>query len=52
VRAQALTPWKEVKTMLTLFIIAMILDLRSLDKQIKVNEAEIKSMNELIHGRN
>lgn len=38
--------------MVTLFIIAMILDLRSLDKQIKTNEAEIKGMNELIHGRN
>ena len=38
--------------MLTLFIIAMVLDLRSLDKQFKANEAEIKSMNELIHGRN
>lgn len=38
--------------MITLFIIAMILDLRSLDKQFKVNEVEIKSMNELIHGRN
>ena len=38
--------------MLTLFIIAMVLDLRSLDKQFKANKAEIKSMNELIHGRN
>ena len=38
--------------MVTLFIIAMILDLRSLDKQIKANEAEVKDMNELIHGRN
>lgn len=38
--------------MLTLFIVAMILDLQSLDKQIKANEAEIKSMGELIHGRN
>ena len=38
--------------MITLFIIAMVLDLRSLDKQIKANEAEIRSMNELIHGRN
>lgn len=38
--------------MVTLFIIAMILDLRSLDKQFKANEVEIKGMNELIHGRN
>lgn len=38
--------------MITLFIIAMVLDLRSLDKQIKANEVEIKGMNELIHGRN
>ena len=38
--------------MLTLFIIAMFLDLQSLDKQFKANEVEIKSMNELIHGRN
>lgn len=38
--------------MVTLFIIAMVLDLRSLDKQFKANEAEIKGMNELIHGRN
>lgn len=38
--------------MITLFIIAMIIDLRSLDKQIKANEVEIKGMNELIHGRN
>lgn len=38
--------------MVTLFIIAMILDLRSLDKQIKANEVEIKGMNELIHGHN
>lgn len=38
--------------MLTLFFIAMLLDLRSLDKQFKANEVEIKGMNELIHGRN
>jgi len=38
--------------MLTMFIVAMILDLRSLDKQIKANEAEIKAMSEEIHGRN
>lgn len=38
--------------MITLFLIAMILDLKDLDRQIKANEAEIKSMNELIHGRN
>ena len=38
--------------MITLFIIAMVLDLRSLDKQIKANEAKIKDMNELIHGYN
>lgn len=38
--------------MITLLIIAMVLDLRSLDKQIKTNDAEIKIMGELIHGRN
>lgn len=38
--------------MLTLFIVAMILDLKSLDKQIKANETEISDMNKLIHGRN
>lgn len=38
--------------MLTLIIVAMIIDLRSLDKQIKANEDEIKAMGELIHGRN
>lgn len=38
--------------MVTLFIIAMIIDLRNLDKQIKANEVEIKGMNELINGRN
>ena len=38
--------------MITLFIIAMVLDLRDLDKQIKANKVEIKGMNELIHGRN
>lgn len=38
--------------MLTLIIIAMILDLKSLDKQFKANEAEIKGMKELIHGHN
>lgn len=38
--------------MITLFVIAMILDLRSLDKQFKANKAEIKAMNEIIHGHN
>lgn len=38
--------------MLTLCIIMMILDLKSLDKQIKSNEVEISDMNKLIHGRN
>ena len=38
--------------MVTLFIVAMILDLRSLGKQIKANEAEMKAMSEEIHGRN
>lgn len=38
--------------MLILIIIIMITDLRSLDKQIKANEAEIKALNKLIHGRN
>lgn len=38
--------------MLTLFIIAMILDLRSLDKQFKANEAEIEAMKKEIHGPN
>ena len=38
--------------MLTLIIIAMILDLRSLDKQFKANEDEIKAMKKEIHGRN
>jgi len=38
--------------MLTLIIIAMVLDLRSLDKQFKANKVEIKGMNELIHGHN
>jgi len=37
--------------MLTLIIIAMVIDLRNLNKQIKANEAEIKAMNKLIHGR-
>lgn len=38
--------------MLTLIIVAMILDLRSLDKQFKANEAEIEAMYKEIHGRN
>ena len=38
--------------MLTLFVIAMVLDLRSLEKQFKANEAEIEAMSKEIHGRN
>jgi len=38
--------------MITLVIIAMIIDLRSLDKQFKANEAEIEAMKKEIHGRN
>ena len=38
--------------MITLFIVAMVLDLRSLDKQFKVNKAEIEAMKKEIHGRN
>lgn len=37
--------------MITLLIVAMVRDLRRLNKQLKTNEDELKKMSQLIHGR-